>query len=311
MADSANRGDLAVHLPSANDVLAEAIRRGGGRLAPLDEAEALVWSDGGVAEFPRSLPDHIRWVQLPSAGVESWFGAGVIDRERLWTSAAGAYARTVAEHAVALLLAGVRALPVALPLRTWQGKQVAPFVGTLAGATVAIVGAGGIGRAMIPQLHAFGARVIAVNRSGREVPGAEATYPADEVARVWPKADHVIVAAPATDATKHLVDAEVLRALKPTSWVINIARGSLIDNAALVAALEQGAIGGAALDVTDPEPLPDGHPLWAQPKAIITPHVANPDRVLGPALADHVAENVRRRVAGEQLNSVIDVDAGY
>lgn len=304
--------ELAVHLrPGTNDVLGAAIRRGGGRLVPLEEAEALVWSDGGPAAFPRQLPGNIRWVQLPSAGVEGWFGAGVIDRDRVWTSAAGAYARTVAEHAVTLLLAGVRALPVALPLRTWQGKQVSANVGTLADATVAIVGAGGIGRATIPLLRAFGTRIIAVNHSGREVPGAEATYPAAEVARVWPRADHVILAAPATDATKHLVNAEVLNTLGPSSWVVNIARGSLIDHDALVAALERGTIGGAALDVTDPEPLPDGHPLWAQPKAIITPHAANPERVLGPALADHVAENIRRRAAGEELNGIIDVDAGY
>lgn len=312
MGGSADGRELAVHLrPGTNEVLAEAIRKGGGRLTSLDEAEALVWGDAGTADFPRALPDNITWVQVPSAGVEGWFNAGVIDRERVWTSAAGAYAKTVAEHAVTLLLAGVRALPVTLPLRTWENKRVSPQVGSLADSTVAIVGAGGIGRAAIPLLRAFGAGIVAVNRSGREVPHADETYPASELDRVWSRVDHVIVAAPATGATRHLIDAAVLSALKPTSWVVNVARGSLIDNDALLAALENGTIGGAAMDVTDPEPLPDGHPLWSQPRAVITPHVANPERVLGPALARHVTENVRRRVAGEQLNGVIDVDAGY
>lgn len=289
-----------------------AVERGGGVSAPLSDAEALIWS-AGPADFPASLPDTIRWVQLPSAGVETWFDAGVIAAHPSieFTSAAGAYAHTVAEHALALLLAGVRALPEHLEARTWQQTHLQGKVGTLRGATITIVGAGGIGRALIPMLAALGAEVVAVNRSGTPVPGAVRTLPVSSLDDVWADTDHVVIAAPATSATRHLVGAAELAKLRPHSWVVNIARGSLVDIDALVDALEAGRIGGAGLDVTDPEPLPEGHPLWTLTNAIITPHDANPTALRVDAYADHVAANVARFVAGEQLAAHVDALRGY
>ncbi|MGI8458147.1 MAG: D-isomer specific 2-hydroxyacid dehydrogenase family protein [Propionibacteriaceae bacterium] len=299
-----------IHLgPQPDPTLTSAITVAGAELVDLDQAEAVVWV-GGPGDFPK-LPDAVRWVQLGSAGVESWFAAGVIDDRRIWTSATGAYGPTVAEHTVALLLAGVRALQEQIRATRWDRDEIEPHVGTLRGATVAIVGAGGIGRAMVSMLTALGADVLAVNRSGRQVPGAIETWTSDRTAEVWGRADHVVIAAPATSDTAHLVGTEQLAAMKPTAWLVNIARGSLVDSDALVAALASGQIAGAALDVTDPEPLPDGHPLWDLPNAIITPHVANPTAVQGPLLAEHIAGNVRRFVAGEALESVIDRGRGY
>ncbi|WP_432572193.1 D-isomer specific 2-hydroxyacid dehydrogenase family protein [Kineococcus sp. SYSU DK005] len=300
----------AVHVgPGEREELQEAVRRAGGRVADLDGADAVVWA-GGPGDLPE-LPGSVRWVQLPSAGIESWFAAGRVDRERTWTSAAGAYSDAVAEHAVALLLAGVRGLAVSARARTWDAEASAAPQSTLRGTTVAIVGAGGIGRAMVPALTALGASVIAVTRRGHDVPGAELTLPADRTGEVWERADHVILAAPATSETQALVGAEQLAALGPQGWLVNIARGSLVDTGALVDALARGTIAGAALDVTDPEPLPDDHPLWSEPRALITPHVANPPQLQAGGLAARVEENVRRFAAGEELVGLVDVDAGY
>lgn len=306
-----NTSSPGIHLgPEKDPALTRSIRGGGGRLVPLDEAEAVVWASGPDG-FPAELPESVRWVQLPSAGIERWLDAGIIDGNRVWTSAAGAYASSVAEHAVMLLLAGVRGLGEQVRATSWRKAEFDPRVGTLRGATVAIIGCGGIGRAMIPLLTAFGAEVLAVTRSGTPVPGAVETVDASRTAELWSRADHFVIAAPATADTAQLVDAAVLAMLKPTSWIVNIARGSLIDTDALVHALSEAAIGGAALDVTDPEPLPEGHPLWTLPNAIVTPHLANPVNGLPDLLAEHVGANVERFAAGQPLLAVIELERGY
>lgn len=281
-------------------------------MAPLDTADALIWS-AGPDDFPATLPDTVRWVQLNAAGVEQWFARGLIDAhpDVTWTSAAGAFSATVAEHSLMLLLAGVRALPEHLAATSWRREEFYPKVGTLRGSTVAIIGAGGIGRALIPMLAALGAEALAVTRSGRPVPGAIDNLPARRLDEVWSRADHFVVAAPSTAATRHLVGAPELARMKPTAWLINVARGALVDTDALVQALRQRRIGGAGLDVTDPEPLPEGHPLWTLPNAIITPHDSNPPSVRSVAFADHVETNVLRFAAGEELGARIDPVVGY
>src|SRR6185436_18930822 len=194
--------------------------------------------------------------------------------------------------------------------RTWiaDGRH---HVRALEGETVAIIGAGGIGRALIGLLAPFGAEVIAVTRRGREVPGAALTLPADRVSEAWGAARHVVIAAPATDGTRHLVGAEELAAMREDAWLINVARGSLVDTDALVEALRSGSIAGAALDVTDPEQLPAGHPLWELGNVLITPHVATPPETEKSAFSARVRENVRRLAAGEELEGLIDADGGY
>jgi phosphoglycerate dehydrogenase-like enzyme len=239
-------------------------------------------------------------VQLPSAGVESWLGR--VDRERVWTSAAGAYGLPVAEHALALMLAGARRLPDCARAETWTEPPARP----LDGSTVAIVGAGGIGRALIGLLEPLDVKVLAVTRRGRD-----GTLPASRLPEVLPVAHHVVIAAPATADTRHIIGAAELEAMRDDAWLVNVARGALVDTDALVAALAAGSIAGAALDVTDPEPLPDGHPLWSEPRALITPHIANPWATLRRYLAQHVGENVARFARGEELLAGIDPDAGY
>jgi phosphoglycerate dehydrogenase-like enzyme len=173
------------------------------------------------------------------------------------------------------------------------------------------LGAGGIGRALIRLLEPFDTRVLAVTHSGREVPGATESYAAERIDELWLEGDFFVLAAPATIASSKLIGARQLAAMQSHAWVVNVARGSLIDTDALVEALGAGSIGGAALDVTDPEPLPEGHPLWTEPRVLITPHAANPPDALIRRLAERVEENVARYASGKDLVGVIDVEAGY
>src|SRR5262249_8849321 len=150
-----------------------------------------------------------------------------------FTSAAGAYAPQVAEHALALLLSGVRGLVASARQHTWE---IPPHT-TLAGTTVAIIGAGGIGSALISQLAPHRVDVIAITRRGHDVPGASSTLPTERIDEIWGAAAHFVIAAPATSATRHIVGASELAKMRPHSWIVNIARGSLIDTDALADAL--------------------------------------------------------------------------
>ncbi|MDW5598549.1 D-isomer specific 2-hydroxyacid dehydrogenase family protein [Conexibacter stalactiti] len=304
--------ELLVHVgPDPSPQLEQAVRDGGGTLVgAVAEAEAIVWR-GSPEQLQPLLHDGIRWVQLPSAGVEHWLESGLIDTAgaRRWTAATGAYGAITAEHAFALLLAGLRRLPECARASSWQGDALEG--GTLFGTTVAIIGAGGIGRALIAMLEPFGVTVLAVNRSGREVPGAAEIVPFTRVGELWPRADAVVLCAPATAETHHLLDAAALAALPAHAWVVNVARGSLVDTDALVRAFADGAIAGAALDVTDPEPLPADHPLWREPRALITPHTANPAGPLRIALAERVRENVARLREDRELLGIVDPARGY
>jgi D-2-hydroxyacid dehydrogenase (NADP+) len=288
----------AIHIgPDVPDYLVRAVEDGGGRLVGLDEAEGVILAGGPDS---LSLPASVRWVQLPAAGVESWMELVRASPGVQFTSAVGAYSTQVAELALGLLIAGVRGMAGYARKKTWDPQPG----GVLEGSKVAIVGAGGIGRALMRMLEPHDVEVIAITRSGRD-----GTLPASRLGEVWGTADHFVICAPATDGTRHLVGAPELAQMQPHSWVVNIARGTLIDTDALVAALPR--IGGAALDVTEPEPLPDGHPLWECENALITPHVANPPSTMERDLAERVRENVRRFADGEELLAPISPQAGY
>jgi phosphoglycerate dehydrogenase-like enzyme len=289
----------------------DAIRRGGGEPAGLDEKPSgLVWTDpGAVEELRRVLGAHpeISWVQLPMAGIERIAESGVLDHERQWTSAKGAYAEPVAEHALALLLAGLRSLPERARARSW-GQ---PAAQTLFDQPVTVVGGGGITLALLRLLAPFRARVTVVRRSAEPVAGAARTVPASRLAETLPGARAVVLTLALTPQTRGIIGAEELELMDRQAWLVNVARGGLVDTAALVAALRAGQIGGAALDVTDPEPLPDRHPLWDLPNCLITPHTADTEQMTEPLLAARIAENVRRLAAGHDLEGLVDPDLGY
>jgi D-3-phosphoglycerate dehydrogenase len=294
-------------IPGTEPELAAAIESAGGEVGPPDAADALVlhrWGDSDP-RLPDELPERVRWIQLPAAGVESWVAA--LPDGPVVTSAAGAFALPVAEHALALLLAAARHLHTSARATTWEEVPAR----SLEGSTVAIVGAGGIGRSLIELLAPLHVRILAVTRRGNPVPGAERTVDAAGLDEVLPEAGYVVLAAPDTAGSRHLIDAGRIARMRADAWVINVGRGTLVDTDALVAALDEGRLGGAALDVTEPEPLPDGHPLWGHPRALITPHVATTVGAERRHYVERVRENVERFARGQELVGLVDRDAGY
>ena len=290
---------------------AEAIRRGGGEAVALDQDPVgLVWTDGGAMDALRSVlatRPKISWVQLPQAGVERAFQAGAVDRQRQWTSAKGAFAEPVAEHALALILAGLRQLKIRARARTW-GQ---PAGESLFGQPVTVVGAGGIATVLLRLLEPFGTPVTVVRRQAEPVAGATRTVGVDRLTEALAGARAVVLTVALTPQTRGLIGRAELAAMEPDGWLVNVARGGVVDTEALVEALRAGQIGGAALDVTDPEPLPAGHPLWDLANCLITPHTADTEEMTQPLLAGRIAENVRRLAAGQELIGLLDPDLGY
>lgn len=293
--------------PRSDPVIAGAIVAGGGEVVPtLGQADGVVWLDGDPGSFPR-LDGRVRWVQLPGAGAERWVDGGLVAGPTVWTTAAGAYGVVVAEHALALVLACLREIPTAARSDRW----VRTVPRSLSGSEVLVVGAGGIGSALIRLLEPFDVRVTVVTRSGREVRGAFRSRGVSDLDQLWSTSDVVVLAAPATAESRHLVGERALRALPAHAVLVNVGRGVLVDTDALVRALTEGRLGGAGLDVVDPEPLPPSHPLWRLPNVVITSHSANPPELLLRALAQRVRVNVERLAAGEDLVAPLDLRRGY
>jgi phosphoglycerate dehydrogenase-like enzyme len=305
-------GPIAV-LPTAEPLFVQAIEEAGGTVAPLGpDTRGIVWlKSWGVDQFARALEANpqVQWVQLPWAGVDAF--AEVIsahDRPRLvWTSAKGAYAQPVAEHALLLTLALLRDLPERIRATTWGAKTG----WSLYGLNVVIIGAGGIALELLRLLEPFGVESTIVRRTEHAVPGAGRTVTNDRLDEVLADADVVVVAAALTTGTEKLIGAAQFERMKQTAYLVNIARGGLVDTDALAAALAAGEIAGAGVDVTDPEPLPDGHPLWSEPNAIITPHTADTPEMTAPLLAARVRHNVRALLGDGDFAGRVDPRAGY
>lgn len=297
-------------LPDSGRVesLRAAVIAGGGVLADPADAQALVWAD---AHRPGDLPavlaagESIEWVALPYAGIEPYLP--YLDDTYTWTAAKGVYAAPVAEHVIALALAGLRDLHLFARSTSWPAQTGR----NLLGANVVIFGGGGITSELVRLLEPFGCTITVVRRSSEPFSGVARTVGLEQRLEVLPDADVVVLALALTPETAGVIGAVELEAMADHAWVVNVARGGHIDTDALVAALAGGKIGGAALDVTDPEPLPDGHPLWSEPRALISPHVGNTPEMGVPLLAAHITENVRRFAAGEPLEGVVDTSAGY
>jgi phosphoglycerate dehydrogenase-like enzyme len=298
--------------PSSSRFAENAVRAGGAIPVKLGEhADALVWLSAhdldGLAAVLADQPE-IRWVQLPFAGVENAMAAGIIDHSRSWSSAKGSYAQPVAEHALMLALAGLRLLPERIRAHSWG-----PAAGiSLYGGRVTILGGGGIAAELLRLLVPFGVEATVVRRRpAQPLPGAARTVATAQLDDVLPGALVVFVALALTPETERIVGARQLAAMDDRAWLVNVARGRHVHTEALVKALRKGAIGGAGLDVTDPEPLPDGHPLWSLPNCIITPHSADTWEMVLPLLAARITANVAHFAAGEPLEGPVDPAAGY
>lgn len=289
--------------------LVSAVVLGGGRVVePGPEAIGLIWSAGpeGLAETIAACPDLV-WAQLPAAGIETYVASGALDERLTWTSAKGSYAAPVAEHALMLALALLRVLPERVRATSW-GRS-AGF--SLHGLRTLTIGGGGIATELVRLLSVFDTEDVIVRRQAEPVPGALRTVTLDQLDAELPEADVIFVAAALTPETQGLLTEERLRSMRPGAILVNVARGGLLDTEALLRVLDDGHLGGVGLDVTDPEPLPEGHPLFGADRVIVTPHTADTLEMIRPLLAARVRRNVAAFLAGEELEGRVDVARGY
>ena len=285
----------------------DAVRRGGGEVVPAAEATAVVWTAArdadGLARLLAEAPD-IDWVQVPFAGIENF--VPLLDG-RTWTCGKGVYAEPVAEMALALALAGMRHVAGYARETGWSG----PRGHNLLGANVTILGGGGITESLVRLLGPFGCRITVMRRRPEPVTGAAVVIGPDDLAHGLSGADLVVLALPLTPDTEGIIGRAEFAIMENHAWLVNVARGGHVVTDDLVRALENGDIGGAALDVTSPEPLPTDHPLWRLPNCIITPHVGNTPEMAVPLLSERIEANVRRYGAGQPLIGLVDARAGY
>jgi phosphoglycerate dehydrogenase-like enzyme len=292
------------------DSLVQAVEAGGGEVTDPDVAEALVWAEPARADLlPPMLDDNvnIEWVQLPYAGIEPFLEMLRSRPNLTWTCGKGVYAPPVAEHVLAMALAGLRGLSSYAQADSWSQPQGR----NLFGANVTILGGGGITEHLIPLLQPFDCKITVVRNQLIPVQGATEVLASQDLHSVLPSSDLLVLALALTPETAGIISKTELALLPNHAWLINVARGGHVVTEDLVEALREGSIGGAALDVTDPEPLPDGHPLWSFDNCLITPHIGNTPEMGLPLLAQRVTDNVERRIAGSNLIGPVDVGLGY
>ena len=251
---------------------------------------------------------RLKWLQAMGAGVDWAIGRELPPRVVV-TRAPGIFGPWMAEYVIgwcSWVTQCIETYREAQRQRRWL-DHVLPD--RLHGKTLTIVGLGDIGRAIARAARTFGMRVVGVNRSGRRVREAERVFKVGQLAQALADADFVVVLVPLTPETRGLIGADALAAMKPTAWLVNIARGAVVNEAALLEALEQRRLAGAILDVFSAEPLPPNHPLWRMDNVVITPHVS------GPSTPEEIApvfnDNLARYLAGSPLRHVVDRARGY
>lgn len=251
---------------------------------------------------------RLRWLQAMSAGVD-WALVPELPARVTVTRAPGVFGPWMAEYVLGWALWVTQRLATyreAQHRREWI-EHVLPD--RLHGKTLAVVGTGDIGRAIARAARAFGVRVIGVSRAGRAVPGFERVYRARALTRALASADFVVLAVPLTEETRGLIGAAELAAMRPGAWLLNVARGAVVEEEALAAALTARRIGGAVVDVFTTEPLPPGHPFWGLDNIVVTPHISGPSTPEG--IAPLFDDNLRRFLAGRRLRHVVDRARGY
>lgn len=284
----------------------------------IDQAQVYINTTPDPQEIPK-MPANIEFVQHCFTGVNQLIDAGVITDDGVpWCNAAGAFAQPVAESALGLLLSQAHHHKRFALEATWDGAreidESQAWLYTPKGHTpkkVAIFGAGGIGQELISMLQPFGVHITAVNRSGRQVAGADVTVALADATSVWSEADFIVLIMPLTEETNGLVDAAKFKAMKKTAILINVGRGKLVNTDDLVDALRSGEIAGAGLEVVDPEPLPDDHPLWGLKNCTMTPHMGASWQVADFHLGEIFNANAAAWEEGKPLPTHIDPKAGY
>jgi phosphoglycerate dehydrogenase-like enzyme len=263
-------------------------------------------SEDGVAS---ALRPTVKWVHVLGAGIDAF----PLDQlgDRILTCSKGATSVPIAEYVLAVMLAYEKRIPeefLSEPPPSWNQPQFGPL-GGLAGATLGLVGVGAIGTEVAKRALAFDMKVVAHRRSSSPMPMREIeSAPLDEVLA---RADHLVITAPSTPETYHLVNKDTLQLVKPGVHLVNIARGPLVDSDALIAALDEGRVARASLDVAEGEPLPAGHPLYGHPKVRLTPHLSNSSSRTANRTVQMFTENLARWRAGEPLQGIVDPEVGY
>lgn len=298
----------------------------GGALAEISDAEVLF---GDFSEEELHAAKKVRWLQAPSAGVDALVKPGTVREEAVITSAVGAYGMAVSEHMLALTLALLKKLPALRDCQSRSEWTDVENVGTLYGANVLVLGFGNIGAAYARHCAEMGAHVTGLRRHVNEVKAASpaaavsAAYAPEsadadisagsievrnisELDDLLKDADVAAMCLPGTPETYHIMDARRLSLMKPSAYIVNCGRGTAIDPDALAEALKSGKLAGAALDVTEPEPLPACSPLWKEARCLITPHMAGGLRIeeTGDRIFRIAAENLKRYLKGEPLRNV-------
>lgn len=303
-----NAPRIALGPENAPGWLGDAIVDGGGQLVAAPDAEALVWGDphdvdGLVAMLDRA--PGLKWVQLPFAGIENFVDH--LDDRVVWTCGKGVYAEPVAEMALLLGVACLRNVARYAKATSWT----APAGRNLLNGRVTILGGGGITESLVRLLQPWGCHITVVRNRVDAIDGVDDVLEADRFADALPGADLVVLALALTPETDGMFGNAEFALMEDHAVLVNVARGRHVVTDDLVAALGDGVIGGAGLDVTEPEPLPDDHPLWSAPNCIITPHVGNTPEMARPLLAERVRDNVARYARGDDLIGPVDLRRGY
>ncbi len=256
-----------------------------------------------------TIPD-LRWIHTISAGVDHLLSPTLRESDVVLTNASGVFDIPIAETVLAYMLAVVKRLPEFLDQQKdhrWKTLDLRE----LHGLTLGIVGLGSIGSQVARLCRPFGMRILGLRRNPRPSPVADEVLPHTRLHDLLGRSDFVLISIPLTDETRGLIGREELAAIKPDGWLINIARGQIVDQEALIEALREGSIGGACLDALAQEPLPEDSPLWDFPNVIITPHNSWSSPHIQEREIELFLENLRRYVAGEPLLNVVDKEIGY
>lgn len=284
-----------------------------GLRAAIRDAQALFLWDffSGAVQDVWSEAAHLSWIHVAAAGVDTLLFPALVDSDVVVTNARGVFDRPIAEFVLGSVLANALDLHRSHDLqlaRSWRHRETR----TVAGSTALVVGTGAIGREIARLLRAAGMQVRGAGRTARDSdPDFGAVVSSAELADHVGWADHVVVVAPLTDATRGLIDQRVLGAMKPAAHLVNVGRGPIVDEDALVAALTDGSIAGASLDVFATEPLPPNHPLWTTPGVVVTPHMAGDAVGWLDRLAQQFVDNAHRWLEGAELVNVVDKRLGF
>lgn len=286
---------------------------------PEPGADILMVESSGRGEYGEELPfdafeklvtPRLKWLQACSSGVGHILDLGIIAEDVLLTNASGIHAAALAESVMAAILLEAKHLEqrrIDQDARVWRELHCIE----LRGKTLCVIGVGSIGQAIVARARPFGLKLIGVRRRAVPSPGFDAVHGQDGLHEALAEADFIVVACPLTRETHHLIDKAALAACKPGAYLINIARGLILDDGAVLDALHSGQLGGAFLDAFHPEPLPTDHPYWSAPNVTLTPHDSHSSEFIGENMVDVFCTNLERWLKGEPLINQVDRELGY